>query len=83
MKEVFISVLERCFLNCCYMGGSMILDKIRELTNYKYNVDESICNNKVTINIGELMEIEFYLNPGNVIKHINIVEIHNHKSKAA
>ena len=74
MKEIFTTVLERCFLNCYYMNPSIIIDRLKEMTFEKYNVYELDHNNeKVVICIGEdKFKICFYLSPKKVITSIEI-----------
>lgn len=74
MKEIFTTVLERCFLNCYYMNPSVIINKLKEMTFEKYDVYElDHTNEKAVICIGEdLFQIWFYLSPKKVITSIEI-----------
>ncbi len=74
MKEIFTTVLERCFLNCYYMNPAVIIDKLKEMTFEKYDVCEiNHTNEKAVICIGEdKFKICFYLSPKKVITSIEI-----------
>lgn len=73
MKEVFVSVLERCFLNCYYMAPQVIINKLMEITSNKYETFELERKpDRAVIVIGENTQIWFYLSPSKVIRSIEV-----------